>query len=72
MAHPRARQWLLLRRAAAITLASLGTEHPQTQQFRDHYKTLLAHLHPNGEIEALLHRLVQQKQNDSQKDELSS
>jgi hypothetical protein len=59
-----------LKRAVMIVHASFGTEHPHTQQILQNYLTLLADLHTNGDIEALIHLLAQKQQNDSQEEEL--
>lgn len=56
----------LLQRAATIALASLGREHPQTQQ---DYFTLLSHLYTNGDLEALLQLLAQKEQGGNRESE---
>ncbi|GHO98456.1 hypothetical protein KSF_085040 [Reticulibacter mediterranei] len=53
---------LLMRRAVMICQESLGMEHPVTQQLLKHYILLLADLHTNGDVEALLHLLAQTEQ----------
>jgi len=46
------------------SLASLGMEHPQTQQILLNHLTLLAQVHTNGDLEALLQLLAQGEQDD--------
>ncbi|GHP00134.1 hypothetical protein KSF_101810 [Reticulibacter mediterranei] len=52
----------LFQRAVLLSQASLGVEHPQTQQIIMNYLTLLSHLHTNGDMDALLSLLVQEEQ----------
>jgi hypothetical protein len=47
-------------------------ENPLTQLFLKNYKTLLADLYPNRDVETMLQRLAQQEQDDPQKEEPSS
>ncbi|GHO98794.1 hypothetical protein KSF_088420 [Reticulibacter mediterranei] len=61
----------LYQRAVAISLASLGSEHPQTQLLLKNSILLLADLHTNGDVEALLQLLAQHEQDNPQEDEPS-
>jgi tetratricopeptide (TPR) repeat protein/transcriptional regulator with XRE-family HTH domain len=52
----------LLRRAALFSHMFLGREYPQTQQIVRNYLKLLSDMHTNGDVDAVLQLLRQQKQ----------
>ncbi|GHO98815.1 tetratricopeptide repeat protein [Reticulibacter mediterranei] len=54
----------LLQRALTICQASFGMEHPLTQRIVKNYMVLLADLHTNGDVEALLYLLAQHEQEE--------
>ncbi|WP_220209270.1 hypothetical protein [Reticulibacter mediterranei] len=54
-----------------ICLVSLGVEHLQTHKLLKNYIILLADLHANGDVEALLHLLAQKQQDGPQEEEPS-
>ena len=54
----------LYQRAVLAAVASLGAEHPQTQQIMSNYLILLSNLYTGGDLEALLQLLAQGKLND--------
>ncbi|GHO98549.1 hypothetical protein KSF_088600 [Reticulibacter mediterranei] len=57
--------------AVMICLVSLGVEHLQTHKLLKNYIILLADLHANGDVEALLHLLAQKQQDGPQEEEPS-
>jgi hypothetical protein len=50
------------------SIASLGIEHPQTQQIWMNHLTLLSRIHTNGDMEALLQLLAEERNHGKDED----